>query len=81
MVDILRKLPVRELADFAAELLARGHTPGEVVDLVADLGDELVDWREVVKGPVGAVLEATDRAILRSFVRLVVATAHRQLGA
>lgn len=74
---ITSAVPVAEVRELAGILLERGHTVDEVVDQLAEVVDEAVDWTRVVKGPIGAVLEAVDRPVVRGVVRVIVAAVNR----
>lgn len=74
---LLDAVPVDDVRELARAALARGHSVDDVVDELARLVDQAVDWTSVLKGPVGVLLEAVDGAIVRKAIRVIVRAVDR----
>ncbi|MEQ1565379.1 MAG: hypothetical protein ABMA64_07055 [Myxococcota bacterium] len=74
---ILDELPWADLRSTYVNLVNIGQKPNQAASAVASVADKLIDWREVVKGPAGQVLEAVDELAVRLLVLLGVRLALR----
>ncbi len=64
---------IREtLLDAIAELQAAGKSTDEIVEVVVVLLDNLLPFQVILANPVGVVLEAVDRLVLRFLARGIV---------
>ena len=59
-------------------LLSKGHTPEEAREVLAEMIDELLDFDELIKGPVGVAIEQVDGHVIRLAIRLITAFAARK---
>lgn len=73
----LSELPLDQIRDLASVLLASGVPRDKVIREVAAFADDLVDWRTVVKGLGGTILEAVDGALALALVGAIVAALDR----
>lgn len=76
----LSKLPLSEILDLADLLLDSGFSQDKTVEMIAEILDELIDFRVVFPNTVGEVLEKSDRAIFATVIRIAVALAQKQGG-
>ena len=60
-----------------AEALLQSHSQAETVDLLGDLIDDLVDWDEILSGPLGELIEEHDDEIGRALAQMLI----EQIGA
>lgn len=60
------------LTEHAAALLSSGWSREVVLDEVEDLVDDLVDWSELIEGPLGVQLEAIDGTVARMLATAIV---------
>jgi hypothetical protein len=81
LASIATQLPLEELQDLASELFGRGFGKAQVLDELVAIGDALVDWSKVIRGPAGAIAEAGDGPLLRAFLRVVVGAVARRKAA
>ena len=65
-------LPWEDILDLADVLLEKGIKEDEVVDQIAQMLDQLIDFRIVFPNPVGAALEELDKAIFASAIKVAV---------
>ena len=56
-------------------MLGRGMTAREARDEIAEMIDELLDFDEFIKGPLGIAIEQVDGHIIRLAIRLITAFA------
>lgn len=68
--EIAAHLPWEELTALYEAAIKAGAKPAQAAKEIAQIIDEMVDFRELVKGPVGAALEAIDFEVIRSLIRL-----------
>lgn len=68
--DVVKNLPWDEITELYDALVHAGEHPGQAAKQIAQVIDDRIDWREVVKGPVGVVLEAVDFEVIRTAIRL-----------
>lgn len=74
---ILDVLPLGELLELARRLLAAGVPRETVIDELVVFADSLVDWRTVVRGLGGELLEAADGPLARAVIGVIVVLADR----
>lgn len=74
---ILDALPLDELLELARKLLQAGVSRDVVIDELVALADSLVDWRTIVRGLGGELLEAADGPVARAVIGVVVVLAER----
>lgn len=60
------------LADHASTLLRAGLTREQAVDAIAELVDDLIDWRDVIPGGIGELAEGMDEHAARLAAGLIV---------
>jgi hypothetical protein len=68
--EFLKELPWADLRKLYERLLSAGQRPNAAAAAVAEIVDELVDLDVLIPGPVGEVLEAVDRPILRGLIAI-----------
>lgn len=68
--EVVKNLPWDEITDLYDALIHAGERPGAAAKQIAQTIDDLIDWRLVVKGPVGVALEAVDFEVIRTAIRL-----------
>lgn len=74
---ILDALPLDELLELARKLLGAGVSRDVVIDELVALADRLVDWRTIVRGLGGELLEAADGPVARAVIGVIVVLAER----
>lgn len=69
----LDALPWEDILDLADVLLEKGVKEDEVVDQIAEMLDQLIDFRLIFPSPVGVALEELDKMIFASAIKVAVA--------
>ena len=69
----LEVLPWEDILDLADVLLEKGVKEDEVVDQIAEILDQLIDFKMIFPNPVGAALESIDKSIFASAIKIAVA--------
>lgn len=78
---ILASIPWDDVHATFDALVDAGESPGKAAAQTAHLVDEQLDFRAIVGGPAGEVLEALDYAVVRAGVRLGIRAALAHKGA
>jgi len=61
----------RAAADAARDLLDGGWDEDQASEAIADIADMLVDWRKVLPGALGEMVEQNDGQVIADVLRLV----------
>lgn len=69
---ILKEVPWGKILDLADSLQDAGLTDSEVAKDIADFLDNILDFKSIVKGPAGTVLEAIDGHILLAAITVII---------
>lgn len=69
---LLGGLPLDKIRELVTVLLSSGVPEDQIVAEVSAMIDGLVDWRSVVKGLGGELLEAADGPLATAIVTLIV---------
>jgi hypothetical protein len=72
------QLPADDIRDLAAEMMSRKMGKVDIVDEIVAFVDGFIDWRDIVKGPAGAAMEAGDGPLLRLCIRVIVGSVGRR---
>jgi hypothetical protein len=73
--DLLRSFPTEQVVDLVDDLLDSGNDRDDVIDAIVEFIDSLVRLDLWLPGPVGAVAEQVDGAVIRAAVSVLVAVA------
>jgi len=68
------------LMELAEVLLAEGYDRRTVARLLAEAGDDAIDWTKVVQGPAGVALESIDFAALHAAALLLMPVIERKVA-
>lgn len=60
------------VAEAGLELMLGGRTRRQAARELAELLDARLDFTQIIKGPVGDVIEAIDRPLLRALIILLL---------
>lgn len=69
----LELLPWEDILDLADVLLEKGLAEDEVVDQLAEMLDQLVDFSLIIPTPLGKSIELIDKTIFASAIKVAVA--------
>lgn len=69
----LDMLPWEDILDLADVLLEKGVKEDEVVDQIAEMLDQMIDFSILFPTPVGKAIEVVDHAIFASAIKVAVA--------
>ena len=69
---ILKEVPWDSIIDLVDVLSDSGLNDGEVAKEVADFLDMILDFKSLVKGPAGQVLEAIDGHVLLAAITVII---------
>ena len=69
----LDMLPWGDILDLADVLLEKGVKEDEVVDQIAEMLDQMIDFSIIFPTPVGKAIEIVDHAIFASAIKVAVA--------
>jgi len=68
------------LMELAEVLLSEGYDRRTVARLLAEAGDDAIDWTKIVDGPAGAALESLDFAALHAAALLLMPLIERKVA-
>ena len=80
MKSLFSHLHFGELKDVAAGLLTNGASEEQVIASIVQVLDQLIDFQELIPGPVGAAVESLDGSIYSALAKIVVNAAKRRLA-
>lgn len=72
------KIPTAELTELIGTLLARGVDADAIPAMVGRFIDDLVDYRDLVRGPVGELLEAADGPIVVAATKMILVVTNKK---
>ena len=66
-------LPLKDICDLAGLLIERGMSEGEAIDQIADMVDQMIDFRKVIPNrEIGAAVEAIDDKLIATIIKIAV---------
>jgi hypothetical protein len=69
----LEVLPWEDILDLADVLLEKGVKEDEVVDQIAEILDQMIDFSKIFPNAVGVALETIDKSIFAAAIKVAVA--------